>query len=45
MELSSSGGALKEITLQNRLEFVEKAEAFKKQEFYLPVRIAAYPLP
>lgn len=36
-ELSAAGGASRKITLENRLEFADTAEAFKKQEFWAPV--------
>lgn len=41
-ELPTPGGASREITLENRLEFADMAEAFKMREFWAPVRIAAW---
>lgn len=41
-ELPDSGGSVREITLENRQEFVDRAEAFKKQEFTIPVRSSAF---
>lgn len=32
------GGASREVTLDNRLEFVDLAEAFKMREYRVPVR-------
>lgn len=37
-ELPTHGGASKEITLHNRWSFVNMAENYKKQEFWVPVR-------
>lgn len=37
-ELPTPGGASREVTLDNRLEFVELAEAFKMREYRVPVR-------
>lgn len=38
--LPTPGGASRTITLENRLEFVAMAEAFKMREFWVPVRWA-----
>lgn len=37
-ELPTPGGASREVTLDNRLEFVDLAEAFKMREYRVPVR-------
>lgn len=39
-ELPTPGGASREITLHNRWEFVDMAEDFKKQEFWVPVSLS-----
>lgn len=36
--LPTPGGASRTVTLENRLEFVAMAEAFKMREFWVPVR-------
>lgn len=37
-ELPTPGGASRKVTLENRLEFADMAEAFKMREFWEPVR-------
>lgn len=36
--LPTHGGASRKITLENRLEFADMAEAFKLREFWVPVK-------
>ena len=38
VELPTPGGASREVTLDNRMEFVDLAEAFKMREYRAPVR-------
>ena len=37
-DLPTPGGASRKVTLENRLEFADMAEAFKMREFWEPVR-------